>query len=262
MSLEPPKALDPFSQRRQAAKWRRLARLRNTIIGIWLGGLASNLVIPAIILELFPSLKDLALGVMVALAGCWISACVAGIALETYLNQHFQQTLASNDLSSLGCWIDALFSPISKWAYPQAARRHYDAARAGLLEHLPHLTEETASLLRSSDRLTLYKTLQAQDTDIIRAVLKAIPVFGDSRALPYLRSLAAGKGAGADAALQAEAASTLAVLETQLAQGNGAQGLLRASQPPQATAGEMLRAAAHATNESEATELLRAEIHK
>ena len=242
------------------AKWRRLVRERNTIIAIWLGGLTLNLPVPFALLAIFPSMKDLALGLMVAFFVCWISACLAGLVLQSSLDDHFRQTIARNDISSLGCWIDTLFSPVAKGAYPQSAGKHYQAARAGLLEHLPLLTEETAYLLRADERHALYKSLYGKDEELIHVVLEVVPNLGDARALSGVRHLAAGKGlAAANTELQVEAQSSLHRLQSNLDLSSGAQGLLRASQHPQ-TADDELLIPAHANSATEASELMRANI--
>jgi len=244
------------------AKWRRLVRIRNTILAIWLGALVCNLPVPFALMAYFPSIKYQALGLMVAFTVCWSSACAAGIVLQRSLDNHFQQTLKRNDISSLGCWIDTLFSPVSKAAYPQSTSKHCEAARAGLLEHLPLLTEETASLLRANERQALYKTLYGKDAELIPVVLRAVPILGDARALPFVRHLAEGKGlAAANTQLQAEAQSSLRRLQAHLDLSSGSQGLLRASQQPQLSEDELL-IPAHANSDTEARELMRADIQQ
>ena len=244
------------------AKWRRLVRVRNTIIAIWLGGLACDLIVPFALVAIFPTMKDLALGLMVAFMVCWVSACVVGLVLQSSLDNHFQQTIKRNDISSLGCWIDTMFSPVSKGAYPRSAGKHYEAARAGLLEHLPLLTEETAYLLRADERHALYKTLYGKDEGLIPVVLRVVPILGDARVLPFVRHLAEGKGlAATNTELQVEAQSSLRRLQSNLDLSRGAQGLLRASQHPQVSDEELL-IPAHTKSDTEARELMRADIEQ
>jgi hypothetical protein len=136
MSTERQKAQKPGQSPRlpvavlpqDVAKWRRLVRLRNTIIAIWLVGLVSNLLVPFALMAIFPSMKDLALGLMVVLFVCWVSACIAGLVLQSALDAHFQQTITCKDLSCLGCWIDTLFRLSPKGLIPNRraniTRRH------------------------------------------------------------------------------------------------------------------------------------------
>jgi hypothetical protein len=242
-------------------RWRRLVRVRNGIIGVWIGGLATEIVVFPL-MGVFPAIKYQILYGIGALTVCWFGAACAGLAFNSYLEDHIQRTFRSKDITSLGCWIDVLFSPVSKIAFPQEAKQNYEAARAGLLEQLPLLTEDTAHLLRVDERHALYKTLYGTDAELIPVVLRVLPVFHDARALPFIRHLAEGKGLTVtNTHLQAEAQSSLSRLQANLDLNSGARGLLRASQHPQSPEEELLLPA-HANGDTEAGELLRADIQK
>jgi hypothetical protein len=122
------------------------------------------------------------------------------------------------------------------------------------------LTEETAYLLRADERHALYKSLYGKDEELIRVVLQVVPNLGDAHALPFVRRLAEGKVlAATHTELQIEAQSSLHRLQSNLDLSHGAQGLLRASQHPQAPDEELL-IPAHAKSDTEASELMRANI--
>jgi len=237
-----------------------MVRVRNTLIGCWLAGLGTEILLFPLISV--PSIKPYFLPGMGVLTAWWFGACLAALLFNSRIEKHIQQTFRSKNLTILGCWIDTLFAPASTKGFPQARARCFAEARAGLLEQLPLLTEEAAYLLRASERKALYQTFQVPDEELISVVLRAVPVLGDARALPFIRHLAEGKGmAATNGQLQAEAQISLSRLQTILDLSKGSQGLLRASRAPQ-TPMEQLLTPAQGNHETDPKELLRAEIQK
>ena len=237
--------------------WRRLVRVRNGILGVWLGGLACD-ILTMPLMGVFPSRVDQILGAMIVLTIIWLSGACVGVVLQLSIEKHLRATFQTQDIFNLGCWIDTLFAQTSTKAYPQLAK-YYADARAGLLEQLPQVTDESAYLLRPHERNALYKTLNGTDAELIHAVLRVVPVLGDARALPCVRHLAEGNGlAAANTDLQAEAQSALSLLQARIDNGSSAQGLLRASRHPQ-TPDEDLLIPARANTNAETRVLLRAE---
>lgn len=244
-------------------KWRRVVRMRKWIAGLFFGGLACDFLV-LLLMGVFPAMQDqpVVVGAMCALTVCWFSACCVSILFPSLLDTHIQETFQSKDVSHLGCWIYILFSPLSPGGFLHQTKRYHAEARSNLLEQLPLLTEETASLLRNDERHALYKTLYGKDEELIFAVLRVTPILCDARALPFVRHLAEGKGwAATNAELQMEAQSALSRLQAGLALSSGSQGLLRASQPPHASKEELL-IPAHANSDTEAQELMRANIQE
>jgi hypothetical protein len=136
----------------------------------------------------------------------------------------------------------------------------YADAHAALLEQLPQLQEETAFLLNVEERYALYRSLYGNDKELIRLVLRAVPLFGDRQALPFVRPLAEGKGIAADnAGLQTEAQSSLVRLQEILERTSGPKALLRASHAPQAPKEQLLKPV-YGSSETPPSQLLRAAI--
>lgn len=241
-------------------KWRRLKRIRDWILGCWLGGIATELILFPM-MGVFPSVKYQILFTCGVLTVVWFSAALAGCFLSSYINAHMQQTLVERDVANLGCWIDLLFAPINKMAYPQEVKSNENAARPALLEQLPLLTVETACLLRANERYMLYKTLAGNDAELISAVLGVVPLFADARALPFVQHLANGNGmANGNIALQSEAQSSLDRLQVILNHSRGEKALLRASHSPQ-TPGDALLKPVQEPSDRNAAELMRADLH-
>jgi hypothetical protein len=248
-------------------KWRRLVRIRNRFFVGWLGGIAVEMVLFPM-MGVFPAVKYQILAATGALTVCWFGSCCALLALGSSIEAHIQQTFSRNDQAGLACWIDLLLMPtradqVAAWGYPQLMNPpRQQLARQAILEQLPRLQEETAHLLSIDERHALYKTLSGFDTEMAFAVLQALPLFGDARALPFVQPLAEGRGVAAgNPELQAAAQSSLDRLQANLALSSGAQGLLRASHRPHPPEEELLKPASayHATP---ADELLRADIRK
>lgn len=243
-------------------KWRRLARVRNWLIGVWFGGIVGSILLSPL-MGVFPSIKYQILAAMCVLTICWFGA-VCGILLLTssHLEFHVRETFRRKDVANLGCWIDILFAPASAICLSKKTPKYqpiYEAARNGLLEQLPLLQEETAHLLTVSERHALYKSLGGDDAELISVVLGALPLIGDARALPFVRRLAEGKGpAAGNMELQTKAQSSLHQLQARLDGSSGAQALLRASHHPQAPEEQLLKPA-HANNDADADELMRAD---
>lgn len=254
----PPTFMTPAESDRS---WRRLARLRNRLAGGCLGGLAGALVGVYVLLHatsrspwVFPAFY-----LLTAMTVFWVSSGYLALRCQSQLVAYVQQTLCSRDLHSLGCWIDLRFASGSNACNNGESDACRADARKGVLEYLPLLTAETASLLRADDRHTLYRTLYGRDAELIAAVLQAVPILGDTYALRGVQHLADGKGAArTHPELQAQARSVLPRLQASLALISSPQTLLRASQPPQ-TPPEDLLIPAHATNETDPQELLRAD---
>jgi hypothetical protein len=229
-------------------------------MGFWIGGLVTEIVTFPLISV--PSVKYLILDLMVALTVVWFSACGALVLFQFRIEKHIQQTLQSRDVTGLSCWLDTLFGVASTKGNPHTAGRCCEEARAAILEQLPHLTEESASLLRSRERLTLFKTLRGEDAEMISVVLLAVAVFADARALPFVRHLSEGKGLAAkNEDLRAEAQASLNRLQAILDLSSGSQALLRASSPPQAPEEQLLHPI-QGNSETDPKELLRADVQK
>jgi hypothetical protein len=239
-------------------EWRQLARVRNGIIGVWLGGFAF---LTACLMGVFPAIIYQRLPTSLVVVVYSFSAMYVGIHVTSRLEQHLQQTLTARDATCLGCWIDTLFAPVSTGYYPQTVSKYYQETRAALLEQLPLLTAETAHVLGAHERHALFKVLAGGDIALIQVVLQILPMLGDARALPFVERLAVGQGmAASDTELRAEAQSSLDRLRETLALSSGARGLLRASQCPKSRKDELL--IAHNGNGVVESELLRADIQE
>ena len=242
-------------------QWRRLTLLRNRFVGCFVGSLGCEMFFLYLLLH-GPSQSPLILpiaGAMLALTACWVGGGYLALRSQSRLVTHVRQTLRSKDIHSLGFWIDQRFSVGSYACNTGEWDLCREDARTGVLEYLPLLTAETASLLRATDRHTLYRTLYGQDTELIAVVLQVVPVLGDAHALRGVQHLAAGRGAARKhPELQSEAQSILTRLQAGLAINSNPQTLLRSSQPPQAPQEDLLLPA-HPSNTTDPSELLRAD---
>jgi len=235
--------------------WRRLLRTRNWIIAVWLAALAGTLIA-------FPLLGVLTIsnnwvfGALTVLGTGVLGGACVGLIFQGSLEKQLKLTLESNDTSNLAYWIQTLYAPASLLGYPQMISEYQTKVRSKLLIHMSGLTEVTAYILSSDDRALLYRTLKGQDVELIREVLRVVPILADESAMPYVRHLAKGRGLAAnDPELERLAQSTLEVLRSRIQTGT-ATGLLRACSRP-LTAEHELLVPANARSESEAEELLR-----
>lgn len=104
-------------------RWRRLARIRNLLIGIWLGGLACTLACLSQMF-IFHSIGNQLLDLAFALEICWIGACGALVCLFSLLKKHLEQTFLCNDITCLGCWIDTLFGAATGSWLPRGTQEY------------------------------------------------------------------------------------------------------------------------------------------
>ena len=244
--------------------WRRLARLRNRMAVCFIVGETSSLTLFYLLLHTATNAPHFWLVAFALYASCLCGlggGCLA-LRCQSRLVRHVQQTLQSKEIRSLSCWIDLLFSSGAQACNNGEWDHHRAEARAGLLEVLPLLTEETASLLHTDDRRALYRALKGQNKELIAVGLQIVPLLGDAHALPYVQRLADGKEmAGKHPELQAEAQVVLPRLQARIALSSRSAGLLRASQPPREPQAELLLPA-HTPNETDPNELLRPENRK
>jgi hypothetical protein len=254
-----PRVASPGSVR----KWRLLVYIRNGLAALFLAVIGAIVVAFSLSIFALQSLGDTPICLVFVLLLCSLGICIVGLPIQFLLERQLHRTFQDRDITGLGCWIETLSTLHWSASHPTAQERNHAGARAALLAHLPLLTEETASLLRPLERLALYKMLNGQDTQLISAALKAIPLLNDARALPSVQHLAEGKGpAATNPQLQAEAQVSLTRLQATLALNHSAQLLLRASsQPPQTPAAELL-IPAHGASETDPSQLLRADIQK
>jgi len=258
-----------------ARKWRQLVRIRNGIATLFLVTLGSAFVTLALIgifptwidaanLEDLRSMAYLLHNPFLILLVCALGIGTAGLCFHVHLENHLKQTFRRNDITDMGCWIETLST--LRWTAAYWNSDNIDAvmlitaqARAQLLEHLPRLTADTAPLLNARERYALYKMLHGKDAELIPALLHAIPLLSEARALPFLRHLAEGKGPAAEnQPLQAQATAALHQLQANLALQRTSHVLLRASQPPETPTQELLLST-YAHPEIDPTELLRAQ---
>src|SRR5207237_806212 len=130
----------------ETRRWRRLARIRNRLMGVWLGGLTCEVALMLLGCLLPIPAKhygDQILGLLCSLTVCWFGS---GRALSLY-----ERTVRCKAIARLGCWSDFLFPPKQPARLPDNGTEEYKSvyteARKALLEQLPRLQAETASLL-------------------------------------------------------------------------------------------------------------------
>jgi hypothetical protein len=192
---------------------------------------------------------------------CSLISCPFGS--ECALRLH-ERLYRHKGITGLSGWIDRRFSRSSATMRPRTEPEEYTGiyadARTALLEQLPLLQEETAALLHVDARYALYRSLRGNDKELILVVLRAVPLFGDARALSFLQLLAEGKGSAVGIPeVQEKAQSSLRRLQEFLERANGPQALLRASHAPQAPEEQLLKPV-QGISETDPKELLRAGI--
>jgi hypothetical protein len=241
--------------------FRLFVRLRIALAWCCGGGLSAALLI--LLLHNVPVLENYVFLPMLLSCGCWIIGLYGFLwvdgGLEEYRRRHFRV----DHIHYVAYWSDGVLprgkSASLRWSL--AGSRVQD--RKELLRQLSFLTQDTAYIVCNSELHALYKLLYGQDAELISAVLRAVPVLGDSRALPFVRYLAEGQGTAAtNTKLRAEAQGSLHRLQTIMDRNNDPRGLLRASSAPpspeeqllhpvqgiqEASPGELLRAAVGTT---------------
>ena len=237
---------------------RVLVRLRSVLAWCCVGGLSAA----TLMLFLFtvPALKDYVLLPMLAFTVCWIGGSNGMQFVDSRLEQYLWSRFRVDHIRRLTYWNDGILSrdKLVSLPWPLAGLRLRE--RMELLKQLPLLTEDTAYIVCDSERHSLYKMLYGQDAELICAVLRAVPVLGDARALPSLLHLAEGNGlAATNRAVRAEARSSLSRLQAILDLSSGSRGLLRASSAPQ-TSEEHLLHPVQGKRETDPRELLRADV--
>jgi hypothetical protein len=142
-------------------------------------------------------------------------------------------------------------------------RRVGNAVQATLLDLLPRLTEEHSGSLETRHREVLNTLLYGRSRALALAALSALEQVGDGTALPYLTSIAAGKGMprtlrDSQSDAQRRARHTVETIRQRIEMQNRANVLLRPSQDPGTPSGQLLRPA-HGRASANAEELLRPE---
>jgi hypothetical protein len=229
---------------------RRLMRLRNVLGWCFGGGLSAGILI--LFLHQVPALKDYVGPPMVAACGFWIVGLYGLQLVHPLVEEHIRRRFRLDHVHRLTYWSNGVL-PRGKLVSLGSRVE----ARTELLKQLSFLTEDTAYLVFDRERRGLFETLEGQDDELISAVLRAVPVLGDARALPFVQHLAEGHGTAAtNMKLRTEARSSLKRLQAVLDLSRGSQGLLRASSPP-ATPDEHLLHPVQGSHEIDPKELLR-----
>ena len=232
---------------------RRLMRLRSVLGWCWAGGLSAGML--TLFLHQVPALKaydGLLGGSALAFTLCWIVGCYGLQLVRPLVEEHIRRRFRLDHVHRLTYWSNGVL-PRGKLVSLGSRVE----ARTELLKQLSLLTEDTAYLVFDRERRGLFKTLEGQDDELISAVLRAVPVLGDARALPYIRHMAEGSGiASINMKLRTEARSSLNRLQAILDLSRGSQGLLRASSPP-AAPDEHLLHPVQGSHETDPKELLR-----
>ena len=133
-------------------------------------------------------------------------------------------------------------------------------ATAALVRILSRMQAIHVSLIDEMHRLMLYRLLETDNTELVLAILRALPQFEDGKALPYVESLAAGKGnAAKDKRVIDAACGCLQILREYAERERASKALVRAASDPDTDSQALLRASGEVTNSSP-DQLLRASI--
>lgn len=138
-----------------------------------------------------------------------------------------------------------------------------ERVHAALADVLRGLTEADSSLLNTSHREMLNGLIYGKSGDLSLAALSSIEQIGDGTALPYLTSMAAGKGIpdmlkSQRAEVQACAEHAVERIRERIEKQNRANVLLRAAHMPE-TPSEQLVRPAFSQHQGNVHELLRPE---
>lgn len=189
-----------------------------------------------------------------------VFTCGAGIWVWTVMERQEMRTIellaVCRDKRSLGSLLDAANC---------SNRRVRKAVETALIELLPGVTQADSSLLNTTHREMLNALLYGKSSELALAALTAIEQVGDGMALPYLTSMAAGKGIPnllRDRGFEVAVRARLAVerIHQRIESQNRANVLLRAAQMPDMPFEQLMRPASsqpHANSE----ELLRPEAN-
>ncbi|MCW3097393.1 MAG: hypothetical protein JWL77_3011 [Chthonomonadaceae bacterium] len=209
-----------------------------------------------------PGLEDYVTLPMLAGTLCWIVGCYGGQLVEPFVEQHIRSRFRLDHVHRLTYWSGGVLPRGKSVSNPWRLIGTRAQARSELLHQLSFLTEDTAYLVFDRERRGLFKTLEGEDDELISAVLRAIPILSDARALPSIRHLADGNGiAATNMKLRTEAQSSLNRLQSVLDLSSGSRGLLRASSAPQAPEEHLLHPVQGNSN-IDPKELLRADVQK
>jgi len=239
---------------------RALVRLRNALGCCFVGGLSAVFLV--LFLHQAPALKDYVTIPLLAACGFWIVGLYGTQWVNDCIKEYRRRRFRVDHVSLLTYWNDGVLprakSASLRWSLTGSQVRE----RAELLQQLRLLTEDTAYVVHDRERHALYKTLYGQDAELISAVLRAVSVLGDSRALPFLRHLAEGNGmAATNMQIRTEAQGSLERLQSVIDLSSGSQGLLRASSAPPAPEENLLHPV-QGNHETDPRELLRADVQK
>lgn len=268
MPHESQKALVPNTARRSPIApppnsvqiLRRLMRLRNVLGWCFAGGLSAAML--TLFLTKVPGLKaydGLLVGSALAFTLCWNGGLYGVQFVQSCLEEHIGRRFRLDHFHRLTYWSNGVLPRGQSVSLPWSLAGGRMRERTEFLKQLSLLTEDTAYLLFDRERRALYKILYGHDDALISAVLRAIPVLGDARALPSIRHLAEGNGtAASNMKLRTEARSSLKRLQAVLDIAGGSHGLLRASHAPE----EHLLHLIQGSHETDPKELLRADIQQ
>lgn len=138
-------------------------------------------------------------------------------------------------------------------------KKETGVAATALIGLLPRLQATDASLLNEEQRACLRRALTGKNTDLTVALLNAYRQIGDSKDLPVVARLAAGKSKRARQRLIQEAArECIPFLRQRVDLAEAARTLLRGASPRQDNSQESLLRAAQGTGDTDPEQLLRA----
>ncbi len=191
--------------------------------------------------------------VAVLLTGCGIPVWI-WIALERREMRTLEALTNFRDVRALGILLESADS------YDRKVRSKVQAA---ILDSLPHLTEDDSKAFSVQQLEALNALLYGKSGELAMASFAAIEKVGGVSAIPYLTSIAAGKGIpdtlkANKAEVQERAQRTVTGIKERMERSNSVSYLLRGSQAPETAPNQLLRPA-HGQLQVNTDELLRPE---
>ena len=189
--------------------------------------------------------------IAVLILSCGIPAWI-WIALERRELRTLEALTNFRDVRSLGFLLE------SAECYHQKVRSKVHAA---ILDSLPNLTEDDSKAFSLQQLEALNALLYGKSGELAMASFAAIEKVGSASAMPYLTSIAAGKGIpdtlkAHKAEVQERAQRTVAGIQERIERRNSVSYLLRGSQAPETAPNQLLRPA-HGQLQVNTEELLR-----
>jgi len=239
--------------------WRLSMAVRNLLLGLWLAGLATQL-----LAGFFVSWSSYA-WVFETACGCWFISCFLAVVVMLTQLRYMKATLQTGRVNAIGCWINGLADlKLGRFA-PQPGDQRYaktaefaDKIRTPLIAGLQALRPADRKLLSAAQMQLLYRFLDQDDTPLTLAILQALAHIGDQTTLGRLQSIADGQVAKQHNAHVREVARTCAEqIRQRYSQGRSPHVLLRGSVAPVAPPGELLHPVQHSSEAAQET-LLRA----